>query len=385
MNFGIAFLIATYALSQFYRMFLSVLTPELAVDIGATGSDIARSTSLWFLTFAAVQIPVGISLERWGPRLTVAVMLAIGGAGGGLIVALAQTPLHLQLAMALIGVGCAPIMISSIYIYARTFPPAAFATLSGITLGIGGLGNIAGTAPFALLVSAIGWRESMFILAGVTLVAAVVVGMFVQDPPRPERDDTDGKAARLWHLWPVFLLLFVGYAPSAGLSGGWGGPYFAVVFDADSRGIGHALLWMSAAIIAGSLASGLIERLARGARRASVLTTGASIASLLGLWLLSGQGWWSSVLLFVAVGFFGANFPLILAHGKSLLRPAELARGITLLNLASIGGVGVIQLASSPVWELAGGAEGGAGAFAVLFLFFAVLQVIGLLAFVTRM
>lgn len=384
MNIGIAFLIATYALSQFYRMFLSVLAPELAADIGATGSDIAQASGLWFLAFAAVQIPVGLSLERWGPRRTVALMLGIGAAGGGLIVALAQTPLHLKLAMALIGVGCAPVMISSIYIFARTFPPAVFATMSGITLGIGGLGNIAGTAPFAFLVSVTGWRESMFILAGVTLVAAVVVGMLVQDPPRQDREDTGGAAGRLWHLWPVFLLLFVGYAPSAGLSGGWGGPYFAGVFNADSQGIGHALLWMSAAMIAGSLASGLTERLSGGARRASIFTTTASITSLLALWLLSGQGWWSSVLLFAAAGFFGANFPLILAHGKSLLQPSELARGITLLNLASIGGVGVIQLASGPVWHLAGGAEGGAGAFAALFLFFAILQIVGLFAFLTR-
>lgn len=137
-------------------------------------------------------------------------------------------------------------------------------------------------------------------------------------------------------------------------------------------------------MIAGSLASGLVERLSGGARRAAIITTTASITALLGLALLSGRDLWSSTLLFAAAGFFGANFPLILSHGKSLLQPAELARGITFLNLASIGGVGVIQLVSGPVWELSGGTGSGAGAFSALFLFFALLQIIGLLAFVTR-
>jgi len=385
MRIGIAVLIATYALSQFYRMFLSVLAPELAVEIGASGSDIAQATGLWFLTFAAVQVPIGISLERWGPRRTVAAMLGIGGAGGGLLVALAQTPLQLKLAMALIGAGCAPVMLASVYIFARAFPPAAFASLSGMVIGIGGLGNIAGTAPFAAMVAVLGWRPSMMLLAGVTLLAAVLVAALVRDPPPPDRTAAGGgRGGSLWPLWPVFLLLFVGYAPSAGLSGGWGGPYFADVFGADAQGIGHALLVMSMAMISGSLSVGLVERLAGSAARAAVATTVLGIAALLGLWLLPGRGWWSSTLLLAAAGFFGANFPLILAHGRSLLAPGQLARGISLMNLSSIGGVGVLQLVSGPVWHLAGGETGGAGAYGSLFAFFALTQIIGLAAFVAR-
>lgn len=384
MRIGIAVLIATYALSQFYRMFLSVLAPMLATDIGASSSDVAQATGLWFLVFAAVQIPIGISLERWGPRRTVAVMLAVGGAGGGLIVALAQTPLQLKLAMALIGAGCAPVMIATAYILARAFPPAVFAAMSGMAIGIGGIGNIAGTAPFAAMVDVFGWRASMVLLAVVTLLAAALVAALVKDPPTADDSLGQGRGGSLWLLWPVCLLLFVGYAPSAGLSGGWGGPYFADVFGADARGIGHALLIMSMAMITGSLSIGVIERLAGGARRAAIVTTLVSIAALLALWLLSGHGWWSSVLLLAVAGLFGANFPLILAHGKNLLEPRQLARGITVMNLASIGGVGVLQLVSTPVWRVAGGIENATGAYGILFLFFAVTQIIGLVVFVAR-
>lgn len=384
MRIGIAVLVATYGLSQFYRMFLSVLAPVLAVDIGASSSDIAQATGLWFLAFAAVQIPIGISLERWGPRLTVAVMLGVGGAGGGVIAALAQTPLQMKLAMVLIGAGCGPVMIAAAYIFARAFPPSAFAALSGMVIGIGGIGNIAGTAPFAAMVAALGWRASMMLLAAVTLLAAFLVAALVKDPPAGDEASQAGRGGSLRALWPVFVLLFVGYAPSAGLSGGWGGPYFADVFDADAQGIGHALLVMSVAMITGSLTVGIIERLAGGARRAAIITTVISIAALVALWVLAGRGWWSSTLLLAAAGLFGANFPLILAHGKSLLTPGQLARGITLMNLASIGGVGVLQLVSGPVWHMAGGLGAGAASYGALFLFFALMQVAGLVAFVMR-
>lgn len=227
----------------------------------------------------------------------------------------------------------------------------------------------------------------MLLLTGLTLLAALLVGLLVRDPPPIEREAGSAGTASfrsLLPLWPMFLLLFVGYAPSAGLSGGWGGPYFADIFGADARGIGRALLMMSAAMIAGNLLSGIVERLAGGARRAAIITTTCSIAALTSLWLMSGQGWWSSTLLLAAAGFFGANYPLMLAHGKSLLTTAQLARGITLMNFSSMSGVGVLQLLSGPVWLMAGGASGGAAAFGALFLFFAVLQTIGLTAFVTR-
>jgi hypothetical protein len=73
-----------------------------------------------------------------------------------------------------------------------------------------------------------------------------------------------------------------------------------------------------------------------------------------------------------AVGLFGASFPVLVAHGRSLVPPHLLGRGITLMNLFGIGGVGVVQLATGPLH--AGAAAQGGSALAgyeALFLFFA--------------
>ena len=82
MKLGIFFLVLAYVLSQFYRAFLAVLSPVLQAEIGATPADLALSSGLWFLIFAAMQIPVGVALDRIGPRRTAAWLLALAGGGG---------------------------------------------------------------------------------------------------------------------------------------------------------------------------------------------------------------------------------------------------------------------------------------------------------------
>ena len=67
MRIGLALLCFAYVLSQFYRTFLAVLTGPLAEDIGAGPEDLALASGLWFLVFAAMQVPVGSALDRVGP------------------------------------------------------------------------------------------------------------------------------------------------------------------------------------------------------------------------------------------------------------------------------------------------------------------------------
>ncbi len=90
--------------------------------------------------------------------------------------------------MALIGVGCSPVLMASYFIFARSFSPAAFGTLAGMTIGIGSLGNIAASLPLTAAVEAFGWRETVWALAAVTGVMAGAVAALVRDPaarPRP--------------------------------------------------------------------------------------------------------------------------------------------------------------------------------------------------------
>lgn len=150
-----------YVLSQFYRAFLAVLTQVLDADLGATPEMLATASGFWFLAFAAMQIPVGWSLDRIGPRLTSSVLLLIGGAGGAAVFAMAQTPAHVSYAMLLIGVGCSPVLMANYFIFALIYSPRVFATLAAVILGVGSVGNLASALPTTLAVEAWGWRSVM--------------------------------------------------------------------------------------------------------------------------------------------------------------------------------------------------------------------------------
>ena len=175
MSPGLLSLVLGYTLSQFYRAFLAVLSPTLHADLGAGPADLALSSGLWYIAFAAMQLPVGWGLDRYGPRATVAALLALGGAGGAAVFALASAPWHIHVAMALLGVGCAPVMVGSFFIFARTLPPASMSAAGGAVVGLGSLGNMLGAAPLVWVVNAIGWREALVILALVTLAVAATI------------------------------------------------------------------------------------------------------------------------------------------------------------------------------------------------------------------
>lgn len=383
MRAGLAFLVAGYVLSQFYRAFLAVLAPVLGAEIGATPADLALSSGIWFLVFALMQVPVGEALDRIGPRRTVSVLLGIGGGGGALVFALAPGPWAIHLAMALIGAGCAPVLMASYYIFARVFPPAVFGTLAGAMIGAGSLGNILGAAPLAATVSAIGWRPALLGVAVATLVVAAALLAFVPDPERAETPDA-GKGSvldliRAPGLWAILLLMGVAYAPAAAIRGLWAGPYVADVFAADATAIGRVTLLMALAMVAGNFAYGPLDRIF-GTRKWVVFwgnALGAGCLAALAIW--PDRGLWSAAVLLAGLGLFGSSFPAIMAHARAFFPPHLVGRGVTLVNMFGIGGAGILQFASGQVHRAAAdGATTPGAPFTALFLFFLVPLLAGL-------
>lgn len=341
---GIACLFAGYVLSQFYRAFLAVLAPVLKTDLGATPEDLAAASGLWFLIFAAMQVPVGMALDRIGPRRTASSLLMIGALGATLF-ATAEGPLSIKVAMALIGIGCSPVMMSGYYIFARSFPVAMFGTLAGAMVGIGNLGNIGSALPLSAAVDAIGWRGAVWVLAGVTALIALLIAVLVRDPARIVTQEKGSllDLLRMRALWPLFAMMALCYAPIAAVRGLWVGPYYAEVFGATADEIGQVTLWMGLAMVLGSFAYGPLERVF-GTRKGLIMVGNVLVLlALIGLWAMPLAGGWVTLGLFVLFGLAGTSFPMVIAHGRAFL-PAHLTgRGVTLLNLFGIGAVGVAQ------------------------------------------
>ena len=375
MRIGLICLVLAYVLSQFYRAFLAVLAPVLQRDIGATPDDLALASGVWFLCFAAMQIPVGAALDRFGPRFTAVAMFALGAGGGSALFAMAQSPLHLTLAMALIGIGCAPVLMAAYYIFARSFSPAVFGTLAAAIIGVGSLGNIAGSVPLAWTVEALGWRATMGGLGALSLLIGAALWLSLQDPPRSDGPQRGSMldVLRLRALWPIFAMMFVCYAPAAGLRALWVGPYVADVYGVDAQVIGQVTLVMGLAMVAGNFAYGPLDRLFRTRKWVNLTGNLGVVAACAALWFWPAPGLWTSAALLGMAGFCGASFGMVMAHGRAFV-PAHLTgRGVSLLNLFGITGAGIAQLVTGRLHVTADGSPYGA-----IFLYFGLTTLLGL-------
>lgn len=382
MTTGLAALCAAYVLSQFFRAFLAVLATPLATDIGAGPDALARASGYWFLAFALMQLPVGWALDRIGPRRTASALLAMGGGGGAALFALAQGPGQISVAMLLIGVGCSPVLMASYYIFAREFPPARFATLAALMLGVGSAGNLMASYPTALAAEMLGWRFTLAGLAALSIAIALVVHLTVRDP-EPLEEEIRGSLLDLLRnplVWPIIAIMAVNYAPSGALRGLWIGPYLTDTFGLNTHQVGLATLLLGTAMIVGVLAAGPLDR-TFGTRKWVIFALNIiSGAAILALGLFADAGLLTALILITIVGLASGSFPVVIAHGRSLFPPHLVGRGVTLLNLFGIGGVGVMQMISARIHEATAPVPAHAP-YQIVFAFFGVALLAGSLIY----
>src|SRR5262245_30663722 len=298
----VATLISIYIVSQFLRNSIGVIAPNLAAALALSPAEIGLLSSAFFLVFAAVQIPLGMALDRFGPRLCLMVGAAITVVGT-VVFALATSPGVLIFGRALLGLGTAGSLVASLAVYAQRVRPERFATLTGLQVGIGTLGTLMATAPLAVATAAIGWRASFLAVGGFTLMIAVLVAAVVPDDTRPRgRQETLAESLR--------GILAVLRTPSMG----------------GLTQIAGAMLW------------GPMDRVAGSHKLPVLLGAGASAAALGTLALVGVLGPSMLVLWFAACGFVTAYVPLLIAHGRALFPLHLVGRGLTVLTMASMGG-----------------------------------------------
>src|SRR5258706_14019205 len=135
-----------YFLSFFFRNVNAVISKDLAVEFSLTSADLGFLTSMYLLAFAAFQLPLGVLLDRYGPRRVVAVLLC-SAAAGALVFALARDLATLSIGRAFIGLGVSAGVMGAIKAFSLWVPLSRLATMKGPYLAVGGLGSLAATAP----------------------------------------------------------------------------------------------------------------------------------------------------------------------------------------------------------------------------------------------
>ncbi|MEZ5870343.1 MAG: MFS transporter [Nitratireductor sp.] len=351
---GIAALCVAYLLSQFYRAFLAVMAPVLTTELGMTTEQLGMASGAWFVSFALAQFPIGYGLDTFGPRRTAGALLGLAAGGGAAVFAMASTPIEIIIAMALIGVGCAPVLMGAFFLFARNFSAKGFATLASTFIAVGTLGNIMGSAPLAIAIDRYGWQTVAWFLCVVTTLTALAVLFLVRDPARVTSEGENGTGSylalmKIPQLWSIFPLVLLGYGVAASVRGLWAGPILRDVYGYGVPEIGTVTFYMAVALSIGSLVYGPMDRLLNS--RKIVALSGNAVVLACAVWLATGlpASVTQTSIVFVAIGFFGTTYAVLMAHGKAFIPPEMTGRGVTLMNFFSIGGVGLLQLASGKV------------------------------------
>ena len=222
---------AGFFFSYVFRNVNAVIARDLAAEFSLTSADIGLLTSMYLLSFAAMQVPVGVFLDRYGPRRVVASLLGIAGLGA-LGFALAGSLVELALGRALIGLGVSACLMGSFKAFTLWFPLARLATLNGWMIAFGGLGGLAATSPLEALLEPLGWRAVFVGMAAGCVLSAAAIFFVVPEKPLPGAGEGWGVAfARMGRVfgtlsfWRIGLPLMICHGAYQAMQGLWLAPW----------------------------------------------------------------------------------------------------------------------------------------------------------------
>jgi sugar phosphate permease len=127
--------ISGYFVSYVYRMVNAVLAPTLVAEFGLTAGGLGLLSSMYFLSFALCQLPVGLAMDRFGPRRVNAALLLVAAAGGAWF-AHAESAAAAMAARALIGVGFSVALMSWLRAFVIWYPPERLSTMNAVAFSV---------------------------------------------------------------------------------------------------------------------------------------------------------------------------------------------------------------------------------------------------------
>jgi len=282
-----------YSLSYFYRSVNAVIAPDLASRFSLSPADLGLLTSAYFLVFSAFQLPLGLLLDRFGPRRTDATLLLVA-AGGACVFAFATSLTMLVLGRALIGLGVSGCLMSGIKANVLWFPAQRLPALNGWMFFAGGVGMVAATWPVELALKVSSWNNLFLLLAAITVVASGVVYGTV-----PEESGHSGPASlraqlhglreifRARRFWQIALAAMTTQSTNMAVQSLWVGPWLRDVAGLSRGAVATHLLLMAIATMVGFLFWGnfaaRVER--RGVSAFKVMSVGIGAFLLLQLLL----------------------------------------------------------------------------------------------------
>ena len=382
-----------YFLSYLFRVVNAVLAPDLAAALDVGPSDLGLLTAAYFITFAAFQLPLGVLLDRFGPR-KIESFLLIFAAAGAFVFSRAQSIPGLVLGRALIGFGVSACLMAAFKAFVIWFRPQQLPLINGVQMAAGGFGALTATAPVEAALGITDWRGVFFILSIFTLAVAAAVFWVV--PKKKVEHNNESIKVQLQGIagvfssltfWRIAPLTVMSQAAFLAIQGLWSGPWLRDVAGFERSGAAQVLLMIAAAMVIGFILIGAAaERASRlGIKPIAVAVAGMSAFMLVQLSLILEATSWARTL-WVLFGIFGTT-GIVPYAVLSQRFPLHLSGRVnTALNLlvfvaafAAQWGIGAII----NLWPVAAGDGYAPAGYQAAFAVMLILQLLSLVWFST--
>lgn len=299
--------------AYFHRTVIGVVADSLMRDFAIErATDLGILASIYFWTYALLQIPAGVMADLFGPRQVISLALLVS-AIGTVLFGLTENITGLYAGRFLTTLGIGVIFVSMIKIQSEWFRLREFATMSGLIVLIGNSGSLVAATPMAYIVDAWGWRSAFFLIAGYSFFMAALCWIFVRNRPEDvglpglfEIETREGnipvsrsnahisiadcaKTVLLnRHTWPPLLASTALYGVYMAIIGVWGVPYFMQVYGMPRMEASNYILIMAIGNMLGAPLIGFSSDRIQYRRGPYIAATGLFLAALLLLTLWNG-------------------------------------------------------------------------------------------------
>ena len=376
-----------FALSQAWRTVAAIMAAPLQADFHLSAQALGLFAAAFHFAFGAMQLVMGIGIDLHGVRRTLLAAFPLAIAGS-VLSALAGSYGLLVFGQVLIGIGCAPAFLVCTVFIARHFPAGRFAAISGLTLGLGGIGMLLTGTPLAWLIQATSWRVGFAVLGGMAALAWGLIFWLVHEPtraastaPKESVREAIGKFGALFllpHTLGIVLLAGVGYASFLALRGLWLGPLLMQRHGFSLVQSGNVALVMSVASLFGPPLFGRLDP-GPAHRRRWIVGFTLLLAGLFAALALTHQAL-IDVVGPVLIGLLSGYMVLQYADVRSAYPATLTGRAMAVFTMAMFLGVAAMQWLTGVVASSA--TAHGADPFTAVLTSIAALLVAGALAFV---
>ena len=248
---------AAYFLSYVMRTANAVLSAPLTEEFGLSASDLGLLSSAYFLTFAAMQIPLGSLLDRRGPR-NIELFLLIFAIAGCLISSMATGFISLWIGRALIGIGVSACLMAAYKAFRQCFSAHQQPSLASLMLMVGSIGSLAATVPIEWMLPVLGWRGVFLLTALLFAISAALLFWLLPRLPDLQpvntpywRDTISGAKAIFGHreysrFFPFAIFVHGGFLAVQSL---WIGPWLRSVDGLNSADAAGAIFILGVIVI----------------------------------------------------------------------------------------------------------------------------------------